>query len=347
MDNKNSFNFDTIEILVFLWKKKMPIILITALGAITSIIVSLSIEEKYKSNVVLFPATTGALSNMVLTNNVSKADLLRFGEDEDMERILQVLRSNEIKDRIIEKYNLREHYEIDPNSKYPRTSIYEEFNGNIKYNKTPYQSVEITVLDKDPIIAANIANDMANLIDTLINEMQRVRALEAYQIVQKAYKEKYEYITRLEDSLEVVRKQGILDYFLEVERYSEAYGKAVGNNTINPINNAVFQEKFDILAENGDLYNTLKDIITFEKRSLVDLNEKVIETRVNAENIVSQKYVVEEAQPAEKKSYPVRWLIVVASTLSAFAFSIILAILLDLFKSLRKRLQEGGDEVVG
>ncbi len=336
---KKTFNFDLIEVLVFLWRKKMPIIAITMLGAILSIITSLSIEEKYQSTVVLFPTTTGSLSKMILTKN-SKADLLKFGEDEDMERMLQVLRSNQIKDRIIEKYNLVEHYEIEKDSKYPRTAIYQEFNGNVSFNKTPFQSVQITVLDKDPIVAANMANDMANLIDTLINDMQRIRAKEAYYIVKEEYDEQYEYIISLEDSLEIIRKGGILDYFIETDRYSEAYGKAVGNNTLNAINDAIFQRKFKILAENGDLYNILKDVITFEKKQLSDLKNKLTETKINAEATVTQKYIVESAQPAEKKSYPVRWLIVVMSTLGAFVFSIVMAISLDLFKEFKVRLQE-------
>ncbi len=339
MDNKNSFNFDIIEVLVFLWRKKIPIVTITTLGAIISIVVSLSIENKYKSTVVLFPTTTGALSKMILTKD-AKADLLKFGEDEDIERILQVLMSNAIKDKIIEKYNLVEHYDIDKNTKYPRTIIYQEFNGNVSFSKTPFQSVEIAVLDKDPIIAANIANEMANLIDTLINNMQRIRAKEAFLIVQKEYDIQYSHITDLEDSLKIIRKEGILDYFSEVERYSEAYGKALGANTLNAINKSIFNEKFDNLAENGGIYNTLRAIIQFENKRLSDLSRKLSEAKINAEAIVTQKYVVESAHPAEKKSYPVRWLIVVTSTLGAFAFSIFVAITLNLYKTFIKRLNE-------
>ena len=339
MDKKNSFKYDSLEVFLFLWKKKIPIIIITLLGIITSIIVALTIEEKFKSEVILFPATTGSISGMLLTSNISKTDLLKFGEDEDLERILQVLNSNFIRDRIIEKYNLIEHYEIEKDSKFPRTALYREFNGNVSYQKTPYQSVQIVVMDKDPVMASDIANDIAFLIDTVMNDMQKSRALEAYRIIKKEYKIQQDYIGSLEDSLEVIRKIGVLDYYLEVDRYSEAYGKSFGENKLNSNNKKLFEAEFENLAEYGDIYNTIKDMTTYEHKRLWILHNKLLEAKINAEESIPHKYIVNTAQPAEKKSYPVRWLIVVISTIATFAFSIFTVIAIDFIKDFRKKLQ--------
>ena len=339
MDKKNSFKYDTLEVFLFLWKKKIPIIIITILGIITSIIVSLTIEEKFKSEVILFPATTGSISGMVLTSNISKTDLLKFGEDEDLERILQVLNSNYIRDRIIEKYNLIEHYDIEKNSKFPKTALYKKFNSNVKYQKTPYQSIQIIVLDKDPIMASEIANNIALLIDTVMNEMQKTRALQAYRIVKKEYKKQQDYIASLEDSLEIIRKLGVLDYYLEVDRYSEAYGKSFGENKLNSNNKKLFEAEFENLAEYGDVYNTIKDITTYEHKRLWILHNKLLEAKINAQENIPHKYIVNPAQPAEKKSYPVRWIIVVISTIATFAFSIFTVLAIDFIKDFKKKLK--------
>ncbi len=55
------------------------------------------------------------------------------------EQLLQVLHSEPIRTRIIEKYNLMEHYEIDPEGKYPRTKLYEQFRSNINFRLTEFQ----------------------------------------------------------------------------------------------------------------------------------------------------------------------------------------------------------------
>lgn len=342
---KNQFKFDAIEVLLFLYKKKMPIIIITIIGIISSIIASLVITPKYQSKVILFPATQSSLSKSLLTDNPYKDDVLKFGEEEDAERLIQVLYSDYIKDFIINKYNLIEHYEIDTNSAYPQTSLYKEFQSNITFKKTEFQSIEIKVLDTDPQMAADIANDIASMVDTVINNMIKERAYEAYQIVEKQFNFMTNYVANLEDSLKRIREYGVLDYEIEVEMYSGAYGTALAENSLNATNRAIFENKFEALEKFGGNYLYLYGILEYEKESLVILREKLQESKVNAENVIANKFVVNTAMPAEKKSYPVRWLIVTISTISTFLFSIFLVIGLDFFNELRIRIKNTTKEL--
>ena len=48
-------------------------------------------------------------------------------------------------------------------------------------------AVKISVLDKDPQMAADIANDIAELLDSTKNNMQKVRALKGFKIVEGKY----------------------------------------------------------------------------------------------------------------------------------------------------------------
>jgi uncharacterized protein involved in exopolysaccharide biosynthesis len=49
------------------------------------------------------------------------------------------------------------------------------------------------------------------------------------------------------------------------------------------------------------------------------------------------KFVVDQAYPAEKKSYPVRWLIVTVTTLATFVIAVLAVIALESFNAIRKR----------
>ena len=54
--------------------------------------------------------------------------VLRLGEDEELDQLMQVLQSDEIRRRIVEKFDLMNHYEIKPDSKYPpETAVYHPY----------------------------------------------------------------------------------------------------------------------------------------------------------------------------------------------------------------------------
>ena len=54
--------------------------------------------------------------------------------------------------------------------------------------------------------------------------------------------------------------------------------------------------------------------------------------KVDAENELPQTFVVDKAFPAEKKSYPVRWVICAAALVSCLIFCIIFLLIIENFK---------------
>ena len=88
---------------------------------ISSSIVSLIIEEKFESTVTLYPSKTSSITfNQNITEDQSVS---KFGEDQEAEQMLQILESSSIRSKIINKYDLMSHYEIDLSSKYVNTNL--------------------------------------------------------------------------------------------------------------------------------------------------------------------------------------------------------------------------------
>ncbi len=58
------------------------------------------------------------------------------------------------------------------------------------------------------------------------------------------------------------------------------------------------------------------------------------DAKVDAEADLPHKFVVNRAFPAEKKSYPIRWLIVFASMISTFILALIILIV---FEDIKKK----------
>lgn len=290
-------SYTGLDLLKFFIRNYKALFIITALGTIISIIVSLMITPKFKSSVVIFPASTSSVSKALLTD-MSRApkDILKFGEEEETEQLLQILQSDEIKANIIQKYDLMTHYQIDKNSKYKKTELLNEYMDNISVRKTEFQAIEIKALDTDPEIAAAIVNDIADLLDSVYNKIQKDRAFKALEIVERVYKNQKNFVSKLEDSIATV------------------------NNTA--------------------IYNSLLAQREEEIKQLSLLKSKYNEAQVDAYNDLPHKYIVNPAQVSEKKAYPVRWLIVVMSTIGTFIFAFFLLAIIEKIRLVKKELQQ-------
>ena len=114
-EKKYSFNLNSVDLIVFAWKKRVPLIVITIVAAIISVIVSYQITPLFKSQVVLFAEPDASISKYLFSYNyVGRKGMLSFGEEEETQQLLQILNSNQIRDRIISKYNLMEHMKPMP-----------------------------------------------------------------------------------------------------------------------------------------------------------------------------------------------------------------------------------------
>lgn len=333
-ENQNQYKFDAVDLILYFWNKRIPIIIVGFATAIISAIVSLCITEKYKSEVILFPSAAGSVSQDLLSISSMGKSILRLGEDEELDQLMQVLQSDQIRNRVIQKFDLMNHYKVKMDSKYPYTQLYQKYDKNIVIKPTKFLSVKITVLDTDPQLAADIANEISNLVDTVKNGMQHEKALQALQLVENEYNALKQDIELREDSLNTLRKKGIVDYEKQAEALSNALGVALSNGQNKAADE--IQKRLDKIGEIGGPYIDIYNQLLFDKERISDLKTKLAEAQIDARQNLPQKYVVNKATVAEKKSYPVRWLIVVTSTLSVVILFMLCLIIKD---SVAKRIE--------
>jgi len=322
MENRKAqtgYNFNSVDLLIYIWKKKTILALVGLIAGITSIVISLLITPMFKSTVIMFPTSNASVSKDLLSQNYAgRQSVHGFGEEEQAEQLLQILNSEPIRARIIEKYNLMEHYEIEPDTKYPLTTLYNQYRSNINFRLTEYMSVEISVMDRDPEYAADMANDISFLVDTVYNNMKKKRALEALRLVEREYREAAANLSVLRDSMDRLSQQ--------LSDGLKTSGDP-GNNLIRA------------LTENGALYLTMQSMVRYEAQLVSELSLRYKEARLEAEQNLSHRFVVEEAYPSEKKAYPRKSLIVIVSTFSALLFALVVLIIVDNIRA-RVAIQE-------
>ncbi len=335
MKSKNqSFDFNSTNLLLFLWHWRYTLIIVIVSTMVVSAIFSSPwfITPKYKSSVIMFPVSTNSISKALIASNTNgKQDIMEFGAEEEAEQMLQILYSSKIKQRVIQKFDLFKHYDIKPDSKTKMTDLYKEFESNITFKRTEFMAVEVTVLDKDPQMAADIANDISNLVDTVKNEIQKERAIQGFKIIEREHNNLLNEMKINEDSLNKIRLRGVTNYESQAERFNEQYAIALSKG--NTKGATLIKQQIDTLAKYGGSYVTLSQLFESQVKQLAELREKYNEAKVDAEQTLPQKFMVDRAYKAEKKSYPVRWLIVVVSTFSAFILAVLSIIIIQTIRS--------------
>ena len=319
MKQSKELEFNFVDIVSIIWLKRRPLFLIGIVSVLLSSIFSgpFFIKPKYKSEVVFYPTTINSIGNAMFTDLTQRqADPLAFGEEEEAENALQLLNSSALQGRIVRNFDLMNHYRIDGKS--PLTDLAKEMAKNIQFKRTRHLAVSITVLDEDPIKSAEIANGIAALYDSVKTEIQKQVSLEALEIVNDEFKNKEAEVWDLRTRLKDLGQKGITNYEEQSRAISEELYKAVSLSKINAL-----KKQQEELAKYAGEFTYLNETLILELESLSKLRKRFEKAKVDVEKTLPQKFILTSASPAEKKSYPIRWLIVVIVTAIVMFSSIV------------------------
>ncbi len=317
---------DPFDLVLYLWARRKLIIGILIAGLVTGVIAAFWITPLYKSEVIMFPAVTNSVSKALLNEqSTGRDDILALGDEEDSEQLIQMLYSEKIRDRVTKRFNLMEVYEIDSASKHRNSELFEAYAEHIKYERTRFSSVRVEVLDPDPQRASDIANYIADQVDSVWTEMARERATKGFAVVERKVRELEDNIREMADSMRVLRELGVHDYHTQTERYNEYMGAAIVKGDQRAIKE--FEERFKVLAQYGGPYVTLQDRLFNETKRMSVLRMKMEQAQADMDSDLPHKFVVNRAQPSDKKHSPVRWLVVAISMASALLLAILVLVI--------------------
>ena len=334
MDEQKNNAYSSKQLCKLLIDYRKPVIIILAVAALMAVLFSspLFITPLFKSTAVLYPTSSNSISKVLISTTFSTdKDIMNFGEDEQTEQMLQVLNSNKVRDKVIERLKLMEHYDIDVNQKFPYTKLNKLYDSRIKFRRTEYNAVKITVLDSDAEMASRMANDIAEIFDSTMNQMQKEVALKAFRIVEDEYFSLCKEMQMLEDSLNTLRKLGVFDYESQVEMLSQQLAIELGKGNTQGVSN--IQKQLDIIAESGGASYAINESLDNDRLQLSLVKSKYEEAKVDATEYIPHKFVVTSAFQAERKTYPVRWIIVTVTLLSTFLLLILCIVVFDRYKN--------------
>jgi tyrosine-protein kinase Etk/Wzc len=327
MKKRTQYNFELIEVLAFLfkWKKQLFIICISA--GVLSYLASgpWFIKPKFKSSATFYPGTVNSISSALFFKLREKArDPLMFGEVEETEQFMQLLESGDLKARIIQKFNLIEHYGINPQSSNKNFLVDSRYNQNIKIKRTDFNSIEVSVLDEDPQMSAAIANGVMMMADTIKTEIKRRVAEQAYKVIAKEYDAKVIMIDSLKEEMKKMGAKGVYALPEQSIRLSETGGSSSSD-----------QRK--ALGEYSGDYTLVYQMLRYEAENLSELRMRLEQSKIDARGELTNIFIVGNAYAPDQKATPVRSVIVLLSVFAAFVLGCIAIVMLEKYKEFKEQ----------
>ena len=201
MPNKSFGNdYDHNATLRFFKKWRKLLLWVFAIALVASIVVSMLITPRFKATATLFPTSSNRLSKAIMDYHYS-LDFMDYGIERDCEYCIQILSSESMERDVCKRFNLLEHYGINPNDPHKMFKLHEQYRGNVNVRRTEFLGVEVSVLDVDPQWAADMANFIAANYDTVCHRIHHARAANAADIMQGVCDRLGQDIRDLQDSL--------------------------------------------------------------------------------------------------------------------------------------------------
>ncbi|MBW7866760.1 MAG: hypothetical protein H3C31_00380 [Brumimicrobium sp.] len=318
------------DLLIFALKNKKILFIVSGIAVIVSIVVSLLLPVLYMSNAIVFPGATNTVSFNAQSN--AKASSMDFGEEERAEQMIQILQSSPMRDRIISDFDLAKVYEIKPNIKGYYHWLNQAYEDHISFRRTKFGSINIEVLDKDPQRAANIANRIVDLIDTLSFDLIRERTIPAYEINRRKLLQLQYENDSIDQQLYDLAKLGVIS----AESRGELY-RAL-NEAKNSEDRARFKKQIEANEAFGAKYDALTDMREYRMDNYALFKASYEQAKSDAFEGFSSKFVVERAAASDLKAKPKRIIIVLVFTLSSLLLTFIILLISNRIKEIKKAL---------
>ncbi len=301
--------------LILKWKKHF--LIITGIALFASVLFSAEwfIKPKYKSFAIIYPS-----------------NIIPYGDESASEQMLQLLGASDIRTAVMRKFDLSKHYDIDTTQKSGRTRLNKAYDANVTVSRTEFESIEITVLDTDPKVASEMVKEVINALNLKARKLQRDKTQEVLNMFSNQLQFKKKQVDSVSAAIqELTVKYQLLDYEVQVKEVTKSYLKALSSGTRKE-NLKDLDVMMRNLEEKGGEYFELTK--TFDV-VLSSYNNTKLEYDNTLKDLKKElTYTNEITRPivADTKSYPVRWLIVLASVVSVNFFLFLLLLVLDIRK---------------
>lgn len=302
--------FNTSEIVSVLLKHKKSILLAVIVSGVAAYAASYLIKPLYKSIAVVYPVN--------LTPN---------SEESNTEQLIQYFNSEAVKYGVANKQDLYTHYELKKDDKLSNYYLSLQYKSYVSISPTLYESINIEVLDTDPIKAQQIATCIIAETDSLILALKHKSVkeyIDNYEMRLLVAERAIDSLKKREQQLRQTYK--LMDYREQTRLIAKTLVK--GEKRI-AVQDTMLYGMLTMFPELNDVNRRVGIEVEMRDyfRKELDKNKLDYNSKLSFCNVVSSPSL------PDKKASPLRLMIVLVSMLSAFTLASLFFIYISIRKS--------------
>ena len=228
--------------LLLFWTNRRLIIKNTIIVAFVSLIVSLLLPKWYASKAVVLSSGAGKFNFL---SSISPIPVANFGLstiNEDINNFIAILQSRTVKEYMVNKFNLVERY----NQRDIEYAM-EAFEEKMELEVTEEGTLEISIIDKDPIVAKQMVSEALIMLDQINQNIGMEAGRYNREFLEKRLSQNENNLEKAELDLKIFQeKTGIIDLVAQLsstmqmsaqaynsifDAYTELYAKKIETET--------------------------------------------------------------------------------------------------------------------
>lgn len=306
--------FSNLNLLKIVLKWKWHLVVLAIAAALVSLVVSSPyvMRPRFKSFAIIYPS-----------------NILPYSEESETEQMLQWLNSSDVRDSVIKKFDLSNHYGISPDEKYYASKLMGTYNTFVKISKTQFESIDVSVEDVDPVMARDMVNAILYFTNQKIADVHISKYNEVVASVQQSLLTKKMEIDSVKKQYhQITATYGIYDMEGQSQEITRGELRTVdgGGGSINTKD--VMKLKMGMMEKGGDLVllsNRLQNL----GNEYSELVRKYDQARFDADKKFTFVNIVTPPTVPDKKYYPKKLFIMFYFVAGTLLFSLLAIALIE------------------
>ena len=285
--------------LLLFWTNRRLILKNTIIVAFISLIISLLLPKWYASKAVVLSSGAGKFNFL---SSISPIPVANFGLstiNEDINNFIAILQSRTVKEYMVNKFNLVERY----NQRDIEYAM-EAFEEKMELEVTEEGTLEISIIDKDPIVAKQMVSEVLIMLDQINQNIGMEAGRYNREFLEKRLNQNENNLEKAELDLKIFQeKTGIIDLVAQLSSTMQMSAQAY---------NSIFDAYTELYAKKIETETQLavaKTTLSINNPTLMQLEKLLNEQTFQLEQLMIEldaklQYLLSSITPTQVDNFP-------------------------------------------
>ena len=299
IQNYNNIDEGFIGNFLLFWNNRKFILKNVIIVSLLSIIISLLLPKWYASKAVVLSSGAGQFNFLSSISPIPVADFGLSTINEDINNFIAILQSRTVNEYMVKKFNL-----VDRYKQRDIEFAMEAFEEKIELEVTEEGTLEITIFDKDPLMAKEMVNEVLFMLDQINQSIGMEAGKYNREFLENRININKKDLEKAELALKTFQeKTGIIDLVAQLSSTMQMSAQAY--NSIFEAYTALYAKKIETETELAVAKTTLSN----NNPTIMQLEKLLKEQTVQLEQLMIKldeklQYLLSNISPAQIDTVP-------------------------------------------